>query len=169
MSKFSIRCFLLGNTDILLHDNRFQIDELYFKRRLKFRSMKRYELDTMKVGDIIYGTEKLCNVPAFKYLEGNVKDYELYCQKHREILHYQEMGVEKYNNLIKSLEEKGFNQKNLIIVDYNGCVKDGQHRSCYLLHKYGKDYQVPVLRIELKSRNIFQKMMRYIYKIRTGI
>lgn len=56
----------------------------------------------------------------------------------------------------------------MIITDFDGVVKDGQHRSCYLLYKYGEDYEVPVLKLELGRRNWFNKVMRYIYKKSVG-
>ena len=41
---------------MLLKDRRFVIDELFFNRRLKFRTLKRYELGMMRVGNIKYGS-----------------------------------------------------------------------------------------------------------------
>lgn len=144
----------------------------FFYRRLKFRALKRYELGTMKVGNIKYGSEAagcpLNEVSPFKYLLGNTAGYDNYCRMHREMLHYEEMIPEKYDALIKCIEDEGFDTKFVIITDFNGVVKDGQHRSCYLLYKYGEDYEVPVLKLELGRRSWFNKIMRYVYKKSVG-
>ena len=58
---------------------------------------------------------------------------------HRQVLHYEEMVPEKYDALIKSIENDGFDAKFVIITDFDGVVKDGKNRSCYLLYKYGED------------------------------
>ncbi len=167
-AKARIRHFFLGNTDELLKDDRFIIDKLFFNRRLKFRTMRSYQLGKMKVGDIRYGTGaqsvSLREVSPFKYLQGDIGGYSNYCRQHRQLLHYDEMTVAKYDNLIKSIENKGFDDRFVIIVDYDGVVKDGQHRSCYLLHKFGEQYEVPVLKLDVCKRSIFYKALRYIYK-----
>lgn len=167
-----IRCFFLGSTDVLLKDRRFVIDELFFNRRLKFRTLKRYELGMMRVGNIKYGSgatgRPLNEVSPFKYLLGDTAGYDNYCRMHRQVLHYEEMVPEKYDALIKSIENDGFDAKFVIITDFDGVVKDGQHRSCYLLYKYGEDYEVPVLKLELGRRSWFNRVMRYIYKKSVG-
>ncbi len=60
---------------MLLKDRRFVIDELFFNRRLKFRTLKRYELGMMRVGNIKYGSgatgRSLNEVSPFKYLLGD--------------------------------------------------------------------------------------------------
>ena len=121
---------------MLLKDRRFVIDELFFNRRLKFRTLKRYELGMMRVGNIKYGSgatgRPLNEVSPFKYLLGDTAGYDNYCRMHRQVLHYEEMVPEKYDALIKSIENDGFDAKFVIITDFDGVVKDGQHRSCYL-------------------------------------
>ena len=101
---------------MLLKDRRFVIDELFFNRRLKFRTLKRYELGMMRVGNIKYGSgatgRSLNEVSPFKYLLGDTAGYDLY--------------------------------------------------------KYGEDYEVPVLKLELDRRSWFNKVMRYIYKKSVG-
>ncbi|MEI3534836.1 MAG: hypothetical protein V8R11_06885 [Alphaproteobacteria bacterium] len=99
---------------------------------------------------------------------GDTAGYDNYCRMHRQVLHYEEMVPEKYDALIKSIENDGFDAKFVIITDFDGVVKDGQHRSCYLLYKYGEDYEVPVLKLELGRRSWFNKVMRYIYKKSVG-
>ena len=93
---------------MLLKDRRFVIDELFFNRRLKFRTLKRYELGMMRVGNIKYGSgatgRPLNEVSPFKYLLGDTAGYDNYCRMHRQVLHYEEMVPEKYDALIKALK-----------------------------------------------------------------
>ena len=166
-----LRSFAFGSTDALLFDDRFIIDDTYFKRRLKFRNIDKYELSKMKVKDIKRctgdGNHSLYDVEAYKYLDGAYKEYDEYCEFHRAHGH-EEMDVAHYDALIKSIEENGYDNKHVIIVDYNDVVKDGQHRSCCLLHNFGPDFEVPVLRVKLAKRTLINKIMRFFYKYFVG-
>lgn len=86
----------------------------------------------------------------YQYLCGDTEAYEAYCQYHKEHNLYP-MSKERFDGLIRSLEEEGFNERNVIVLNQDlNSVMDGQHRLCYLLKKYGKDYIVPVVRIKLR-------------------
>ena len=65
--------------------------------------------------------------------------------------------VKKYKKLIKSIDKNGYSSNNYIVVNQNNSIIDGQHRACYLLHKYGKDLNIKVLKIyehQTKLENI---------------
>ena len=58
------------------------------------------------------------------------------------------MTEERFNKLIKSINEKGYISKYpLVIKADDNSIMDGQHRACILLNKYGKDYEIEVLKI----------------------
>ncbi|MBE6448523.1 MAG: hypothetical protein E7018_04400 [Alphaproteobacteria bacterium] len=143
-------------TETLLQDNRFYIDQAFFDRILKGRIIVKSELTTMRVGDIkrkwLDGTiMNLQDVGTYKYLCGDTQAYQDYCLAHKK--HFNSnMKTERFDTLIKSLDEKGYDPKSIIILDFDNVIMDGSHRSSYLLHKYGPDFQVNVLRLKTKKR-----------------
>ena len=153
-----------GSTNQLLRDNRFCIDEEFFNRRLRFRSLQYYKIIKKRLGDIRYGTVHLRECSPFLYLKGNIEDYKIYCHNHQQVLHIN-MSVNRYNNLISSIKNNGFNSKSMIIITDENKLLDGQHRACVLLYCYGEDYEIPVLYLKLKKRNFIQKLQRTIFKI----
>ena len=52
---------------------------------------------------------------------------------------------------MKSLDEKGFERENAVVINQDNVLLDGQHRCCYMLYKYGGDYRIPCVRIYEKS------------------
>ena len=55
--------------------------------------------------------------------------------------------VDRFNELIKDLEACDYENNNIIVVDENNMLKDGQHRLAILCKEYGIDYKVKVLRL----------------------
>ena len=65
------------------------------------------------------------------------------------------MTVKRYEELIKNIEKNGYNDEYPIIIKKEDkTIMDGQHRSCYLLKKYGEGYKVRVVKIKNKFINL---------------
>lgn len=156
--------FFYGSTNQLLRDERFCIDTEFFNRALKFRSIKDCKVIKVKLGDIYYENTPLKEVKPYLYLNGEIDAYKQYCQYHQSDLHIN-MSLDRYNRLIDSINSCGYNSKSIIIVTDNNKILDGQHRACILMHKYGEDYEIPVLYLKLKKRNLLQKLQKRIIKI----
>ena len=163
-----VRKIFLGSTDVLLWDNRFELDEVFFNRRVKFRKLYEYKITKMKLKDIRREWKgqilSLEDVSPFKFLQGNVKEYEEYCDVHQNQMGH-DVSIVKFRELIKNIEEKGFERKKIIVVGYNDEIVDGQHRCCYLLYKYGGEYEVDVLKVKLGKRKLWGKIMHTVFRL----
>ena len=166
-----MRKVVLGSSDVLLWDDRFILDEVFFNRRVKFRKLHKYEVKKMKLKDIKREWKgeilSLEDVSPFKFLQGDVSDYEKYCDIHQNKMGH-DVSIDKFKQLIKNIEENGFDNKKIIVVGYNDEIVDGQHRSCYLLYKYGGDYEVDVLRVDLDKRRLWGKIMHSLFRLIYG-
>ena len=77
------------------------------------------------------------------------------------------MSQERFDDLIKSIDKEGFRNENVIVVNEDNILMDGQHRCCYMMYKFGEDCKVPVLRLyewhhvklRRRIRNCLQKIL----------
>lgn len=160
--------------ECLLKDDRYVIDSYFFERVLAGKVLVKSEITEIKLGDIrrrwFDGTVyPLTEVAPYKYLCGDKEAYDDYC-----LAHNVQFGVNMQNkgfdNLIKSLDEKGYDEKSIIIIGYDNVIIDGQHRSCYLLHKYGPEHKIRVLKIKTRKRlsvrvkNFFKKLKKRLFE-----
>ena len=136
----------------LLDDDRFSLDYDYFYKGLEMVPVFSYEIKPMKLGDIRrYWEGKYYNLKEcspYSYIQGDVERYKRYTEANLRTYGY-DMSPKRFDMLIKSLEDKGFDEKMLPIVDahYN-TIRDGQHRCCWLIAKYGEDHVIPVLYLD---------------------
>lgn len=137
----------------LLNDNRFVIDDEFFFRILDNREMLGYSLEKIPLKNIIrvWNGEKLSlkDCAPYKYLMGDETVYKEYCDYHRD-MNLPLMTPDRYETLIKSIGESGFNEKSVIVINQDNVLLDGQHRACYLMYKYGEDYEANILKIIFK-------------------
>lgn len=158
----------------LLQDKRFKLDDNFVFYSIEHRLVKKYELKNIKL-ERIKRRWKRKNIPLTKcapylYLvSGDPSVYEEYGKQNKE-LYKLERDRETFDQLIQSIEKNGLNEENVVVVNKNNIIMDGQHRCCYLLYKYGRDYEVPCLRIyETDSRtfmdDISSSMQIFQYKI----
>lgn len=78
------------------------------------------------------------------------------------------MTAERFDELTRSMSEKGYDPRNIILVNELGILRDGQHRACFLAHKYGLDHKIRVLEIENIDRifliwHLCPRFIRRIY------
>ncbi len=86
--------------------------------------------------------------PDYCYLQ--TKDKQAYIKYHNlveETLNDCSHSCEKFEQLIKSLNEYGYDDKYPICIKKNNVIIDGQHRASYLLNKYGENYWITVFKI----------------------
>ena len=127
-------------------------DEFFFWALDHF--MVSYRTKKMRVGDIRYRMGKegevipLSECVPYRYLQGDTAAYEEYCRIHAET-ERPLMSVERYDELISSMKEQGFDEEHIIMVNEENIVKDGQHRACWLAWKYGLDHEVEVLEVKV--------------------
>ena len=134
----------------LLDDPRFCIDYDFFYKSLELRRIKDYAIKKIKLSEInrkwfdgnIY---KLEDCAPYQYLVNrDKKQYNEYCNENAKYSKFM-MNIERFENLIKSMDE-GINNKCVpVLYDESYIIADGQHRLCYLLYKYGKEYETECL------------------------
>lgn len=136
----------------LHQDDRFVIDDQFFYTSLEEKKIAKYEVDEVPLSELkrrwfdgeLYDLDQLA---PFKYLSGDKNAYERYSIFHQMHPKLPDMSAERFDELIKSMDKNGFDSKHLIITYPNNVIMDGQHRACYLLHKYGRDHIVKILRL----------------------
>jgi ADP-heptose:LPS heptosyltransferase/SAM-dependent methyltransferase len=150
----------------LLCHKEFCLDERFYNKHWAKRYYIDYELRSVKLGDIkvlLYGDIiPLKETAAFKYIEDPIKNrqvYENYLIKHGEIDATTPRPIERYIELQKSIEDNGYNPRNIIILTKDNLLADGQHRACILMHKYGSEYVVTVLTVRLVHKIDIQKAL----------
>lgn len=140
----------------VLNDPQVHVDNVFAFNCIEPRLIKSWELLNIKVGDIkraLYPGDKgiisLKETLPYKYLETRNPDvYEEYCKYNREVWNTDIMSQKRFDELISSMEDKGYVEENNIVTDDKNIIWDGQHRCCRLHYKKGPDYPVKVLRLK---------------------
>ena len=135
----------------MLYDERFTLDDEFFYRGLEHRRVKSWEIVEMPLNKIrrrwfdglFYS---LTECAPYKYLQGDTKAYDEYCEYHH-INNLPDMTRLRFDTLINSIKENGYNPDNIIVVSNRNILLDGLHRACCLMHLYGESHRVNVLKI----------------------
>ncbi|MBQ4068013.1 MAG: hypothetical protein IJC76_02055 [Lachnospiraceae bacterium] len=135
----------------MLYDDRFTLDDEFFYRGLEHRRVQSWEIVEMPLNKIrrrwfdglIYS---LTECAPYKYLQGDTKAYDEYCEYHH-INNLPDMTRLRFDTLINSIKENGYNPDNIIVVSKTNILLDGQHRACCLMHLYGENYKAKVLKV----------------------
>ncbi|MDR1015510.1 MAG: hypothetical protein LBL86_11130 [Coriobacteriales bacterium] len=154
------------STERLYEDERFTLDEEFSYMALDNRFMEGYEIVEIPLSDLrrsyppkmreYFGHPpepvEIPETEPYQYLQhGDRETYRVYCEWHQEN-HKPYMTEERFDALVASIRENGFDDRHLIVVNANNVIKDGQHRACCLYYTEGGDFMVPVLRIYSLSR-----------------
>ena len=162
-----------------LLDLPYEFDPEYFLWRLDNRFV-RYEVRSMKVGDLKYQMGPgqkilpLSEAYPYRYLQGDKSAYDEYCRIHEE-KQYPAMSPDRFDSLIRSMAEEGYDPKHIIMVNELGVIRDGQHRACCLAHRFGLDHEIQVLVVENIDRIYLAKhlmprpVLRLYDKVRYGV
>ena len=103
------------------------------------------------------------NIPAYKYLQGDKKEFLKYGQ-----FNYFGMNNEKrLNETLESIKENKYPFEDKYIVLFNGqnIIRDGQHRAAILAHLYGLDATIKVMRFNFDGNSHFIKINENNFKV----
>lgn len=133
-----------------LFDEDIEIDPEFFYWLMDNRLI-RWKYDEISFKDIYYrgsnGRRPFTENEPYQYLKGNVEGYEKYCERHiREGCPV--MSIERFEKLRKSIEENGYDNRHIIIVNNHNELVDGQHRAACLCYNLGEDVKIKVLKIQ---------------------
>ena len=135
----------------LLEDERFKIDYEFFYKYLEMTPVKNYEIVRIKLKDIKRDWNgkilSLKECHPYKYLLGETKQYEEYCAENRKFGFY--MSEQRFSDLLNKINTNHYDTKLMPILTKDNFIADGQHRACILLYKYGENYEIDCLRLEL--------------------
>lgn len=134
----------------LLEDSRFELDADFFYRVLEPRSVERYEVVRVRLGDIRRMTAtgqivKLETCEPYLFLRGDKARYEEYCDMNRAVTGF-DMSPARFERLRGDMAQYDPRKMPVVRGDEN-VVMDGQHRCCILLDRHGPDHEIEVLRI----------------------
>lgn len=133
----------------LLDDERFVLDYDFFYRALEMAKVTRYEVTEVRLGDIRREWKgrliPLSECHPYKYLTGELAQYREYVQENA-LTHGFEMSETRFEQLRQSMDTQ-YDERRMPVLSQDNILMDGQHRCCLLLHKYGPEYAVKVLKI----------------------
>lgn len=132
-------------------DKRLELDDEFVYFCLENQLYRKYELTELPLSEIkrhwLDDIIPLRECHPYRYLvTGDPKIYQEYCMLNKRYYGLNIMSADRFDSLISSIEEKGYDENSIVVVNQDNILKDGQHRCCYLLYKYGEDYKIPVLR-----------------------
>ncbi|MBO4285671.1 MAG: hypothetical protein J5895_05535 [Alphaproteobacteria bacterium] len=112
-------------------------------------SIKKYEIRKIKLKDIkrewYDKTYRLEECSPFAYLNGDKERYQKYVRQNAQYSPFK-MSAKRFDALVSSLNQNGFDEKHMPVIDATkNVIMDGQHRCCWLLKKYGGDFEVTAL------------------------
>ena len=146
--KSFAKAFAKKNKNNFYQIDKYVLDKLKDVKIYKC-SVNKIKLKNLKVilfvkeGTHVY---KLPQSPAYKFLEGDVQGYLDYNDfknpKGGGDIH----SIQRYSDLIKSFNENGYQEENVILVNDRNEIFDGQHRACLLRKKYGGNKKVKVIK-----------------------
>ncbi len=163
----------------LFRDTRFELDYEFFYKVIESRKLYSYSVREIRLGDIKRrwddGTvSALDEVVPFKYLSGGDAgkvQYEAYCRDNADRTGFA-MSVGKYDALIGIMERDGFDSRKMPVLTRGNLLMDGQHRCCWLLHKYGPDHKISVLHlcfVPIKPVQKIKGLLRRFFRSDVGL
>ena len=105
---------------------------------------------------MLYSVVSVDKTPAFRYLNGDKKDFVTYNQ-------FNYLGIsnkDRLLNLLNSIKDNNYPHKEKYVILFNGqnIVRDGQHRAAVLAHLYGINAHIKVMMFHFDdNRHIFKK------------
>lgn len=133
-----------------LFEKNIQFDPEFFYWMLDNKLIK-WKYDNVPFKKIIYSSGNIRrpfieNEP-YQYLKGNIDVYKEYCDYHVKN-GLPVMSIERFESLKKSIDENGYDEQHVIIVNNNNELMDGQHRAACLCYNLGEDASIRVLKIK---------------------
>lgn len=156
-------------------DTRFSITPDEMDALFRYHAITDYSFEKIKLGDILrYKDHRLVSISEtinYAYLENSSNSairerYIEYCSDWDNLKDNPERSEETYRKLIQIMETQHYDVRtSAIVINQYDCIVDGLHRSCILLKKYGKDYEVEVVRINYDC-GLRIRILYPLYKIR---
>lgn len=149
------------SSERLLSEN-FYINEEYFHWILDNKFI-RYKVRTVEVGKLKYYSHRdkrdffIKECVPYKYLLGDKEVYKEYSQYHIDN-NLPVMTSKRFDKLVRSIDKNGYDDRNIIMVNERNMICDGQHRACYLAYKFGLDYKINVLEVEMINKKQLIKL-----------
>lgn len=133
----------------LLNDKRIVLDFDFVYKQLEGLPIESYEIRKIKLKDIkrewYDKTYLLEECSPYAYLNGDKQRYQKYVEENTHCSPF-DMSQKRYDALIASLDKKGFDERKMPVINaINNVIIDGQHRCCWLLKKYGGDFELAAL------------------------
>jgi hypothetical protein len=133
---------------------KIKFDSGYFDK-VKDTCFYTYKIKRMRLKDLRctlltkdgWHTYKITETPEYKFLQGNPQPYIDYCDYKNPRADGEIHSAQRFNNLISSLENNGYDDDCCVIIDQKNEIIDGKHRACWLLNKYGQHKKIKVLKI----------------------
>lgn len=131
-------------------DGRFIVSDDFYQRSLLNTKILKYEIVKIKLKDIRREWDGkllgLTECHPYRYLEGDVQQYLDYVERNKTLGGY-EMSTQRFDELIQSLSEVNYDPRYMPFINENNVIYDGQHRCCFLMKKYGGEYEIEAVRI----------------------
>jgi len=161
MRKVQAKQYQNNAFDTLVSDERFDLDADFVYKILEWQrdKLSEYLFTKTSISEIkrrwFHDFIPLHDLAPYRYLDGDTNTYDEYCAYH--IKHnLSSMTRERYDTLIASFKQNGFDQRKAIVITQDNVILDGQHRLCILLKQFGDQYQVPTVILHLKKPIIWR-------------
>ncbi len=154
LGKYSIddfdEHFLQECGSFLYKLERIEVEEIKLSK-VKSIVNSRYKSDLSLVKLV-----SISDTPAYKYLQGDIKDFLDYEQ-------FNYFGIDNEKRLLDTLDSIKINSypldnKYLILFNGQDIIRDGQHRAAILAHLYGLNSTVKIMRFYFNDEKHFVKV-----------
>ena len=124
------------------------------KHKIKLGQLKclvRSKNDFMRV-------KKIKESPIYNFLLGKEEKFKEYNQENYKNI----TNIFRIKNLKNSLDKNGYphNKNYIILFDNDNIIRDGQHRASILMHKYGEQKEIEVLRFYFNGSKHKLKLLK---------
>ncbi len=151
----------LVSREQLENDKRFFINPDTLSSLMKHHKIFCYDMANIKIGRIRRYKDKklstLYDTDNYRYVanpgaEENRAAYRAYCSKKENLKDNPDRSEALFNELIGKFGREDYDpEKGVIIIDQYNCIVDGFHRSCILLHRFGPEHEITVLKIKYET------------------
>ncbi len=139
----------------ILAEPGIKLDSEWVEGWLKTVPIYDYRIEKVKLSRLIfskltsqgYRLVPLSKAPAYQHLQGDKSAYPKYMELYQKYQPDTERSEERFEALLESLESGGYDDSSIIAVDGSYRIVDGAHRASWLMHKYGEDHEVTVLKL----------------------
>lgn len=161
---------MLGIFGKIERDPRFTVDEEAFGRIRKLKFVYRYTVETAALSSLKHNIKNtilpIRETPVYQYIQAQkTENYLTYIEDNTFVS--EQKSVQKFDGLIDELKSASYDPKRgIVVINKDGIIIDGLHRSCILLEQLGEDARIPVLKLYYPGFGIKRRIKRTIQKCR---